>query len=144
MLILQAPQIRISDLLPLHLRFVGSKRNKRLPGGIVFFLKHFDFEVVIIDDVSSMRISLLVSCVPLFVSGEARLHIEVGPDSIEGYATLGISHLALNSTQTRMAGGAKIEREFGWEKEWSELNRVQFVRLVVSSMVFVWVRLTAQ
>jgi hypothetical protein len=30
-----------------------------------------------------------------------------------------------------MAGGAKIEREFGREKEWLELDRVQFVRLVV-------------
>src|SRR5882762_9971618 len=39
--VLQAPQICISNLLPFHLRFVGSECDECLPRGIIFFLEHF-------------------------------------------------------------------------------------------------------
>jgi hypothetical protein len=68
---------------------------------------------------------------PLFVGCEARLHIEVRPDAIEGYTALCIPHLPLDLIQTGMTGGAKIEGEFRWEKECLELDGVQLVWLVI-------------
>jgi hypothetical protein len=75
--ILQAPQIHVTDLLPLHLYFVGSKCNEHLSCDIIFILKHCYFDIVIINDISAMCIALLVLCMPLFVSCEAWLHVEV-------------------------------------------------------------------